>query len=64
MSTTTPIDLSRFPEGSTVERRDSSTFVWYPQPERVVVRYVVPPCCPTCGRALEPTATVNEAMAI
>lgn len=58
------IDLSRFPPGSTVDRRDSSTFVWYPQPERVVVRFTVPPCCPACGRELEPTATAYEAMAI
>ena len=60
--TTTP-DLSRFPPGSTVERRDGSTFVWYPKPERLVVTFAVPECCPTCQRALV-SATVNETMAI
>lgn len=49
--TTTP-DLSHFPPGSTVERLDGKTVVWYPKPERVVVRFVVAPCFPTCQRAM------------
>lgn len=60
--TTTP-DLSHFPPGSTVERRDGSTLVWYPKPERVVVRFVIAPCCPTCQRALS-SGTVDEELAI
>ena len=60
--TTTP-DLSHFPPGSTVERFDGKTVIWYPKPERLVVTFAVPECCPTCQRALV-SATVNEAMAI
>ena len=61
--TTTP-DLSHFPPGSTVERLDGKTVVWYPKPERVVVRFVIAPCCPTCGRPTAPTATVEEELTI
>jgi len=60
--TTTP-DLSHFPPGSTVERLDGKTVVWYPKPERVVVRFVIAPCCPICQRALS-SGTVDEEMAI
>ena len=61
--TTTP-DLSRFPPGSTVERRgDGRVFVWYPKPERLVVTFAVPECCPTCQRALS-SGTVDEELAI
>lgn len=60
--TTTP-DLSHFPPGSTVERLDGKTVIWYPKPERLVVTFAVPECCPTCQRALV-SATVNETMAI
>ena len=60
--TTTP-DLSHFPPGSTVERLDGKTVVWYPKHERVVVRFVIAPCCPTCQRALS-SGTVDEELAI
>lgn len=62
LATITP---RRYPQGSTIERRpDGRVFVWYPRGERLEVTFTVPDCCPTCGRPLEPTAIVEEAMAI
>lgn len=58
-----PVSLANVPPGSTVERLDGKTLVWYPKPERLVVTFAVPECCPTCQRALV-SATVNETMAI
>lgn len=54
-----------YPAGTTIEYRpDGRVFVWYPRGERLEVTFTVPDCCPTCGRPLEPTAIVEEAMAI
>lgn len=51
-------------DGSATERRvDGRQFIWYPRGERLTVRFVVPACCPCCGRALN-TATVDEELAI
>ena len=58
-----PVSLANVPPGSTVERLDGKTVVWYPKPERVVVRFVIAPCCPTCQRALS-SGTVDEELAI
>jgi hypothetical protein len=58
------ISLAHVPSGSTIERDDDRVFIWYPPITRYTVTLTVPPCCPSCGRPLEPTATVNEAMAI
>ena len=64
MQTVKPTLLANVPTGSTIERRgDGRVFVWYPKPERLVVTFAVPECCPTCQRALV-SATVNETMAI
>lgn len=64
MQTVKPTFLASVPTGSTIERRgDGRVFVWYPKPERVVVRFVIAPCCPTCQRALS-SGTVDEEMAI
>ena len=58
------IPPNRYPPGSTTERRpDGRVFVWYPKPERLVVTFAVPECCPTCQRALS-SGTVDEEMAI
>ena len=65
METVKPTFLANLPAGSTIERRtDGRVFVWYPQPERHTVTFTVPPCCPTCGRPMEETATVYEALSI
>jgi len=58
-----PVSLANVPPGSTVERLDGKTVIWYPKPERLVVTFAVPECCPTCQRALS-SGTVDEAMAI
>jgi len=58
-----PILLAKVPPGSTVERFDGKTVIWYPKPERLVVTFAVPECCPTCQRALS-SGTVDEEMAI
>ena len=54
-----------YPAGSTIERRpDGRVFLWYPLGVRHTVTFVVPDCCPTCGRPTEPTATVEEELTI
>jgi len=54
-----------YPAGTTIEyRADGRVFVWYPRGERHTVTFVVPACCPTCGRPTAPTATVEEAVTI
>jgi len=58
-----PILLAKVPPGSTVERLDGKTVVWYPKPQRLVVTFAVPECCPTCQRALS-SGTVDEELAI
>ena len=58
-----PVSLANVPPGSTVERRDGKTVVWYPKPQRLVVTFAVPECCPTCQRALS-SGTVDEELAI
>jgi hypothetical protein len=59
------ISPNRYPPGSTTERRpDGRVFLWYPLGVRHTVAFVVPACCPTCGRPTEPTATVEEELTI
>jgi hypothetical protein len=57
--------VTTYDDGYVTELRpDGRQFIWYPPLQRYTVTLTVPSCCPTCGRALEPTATVCEAMAI
>lgn len=63
--TMTLLPPRRYPQGSTIERRpDGRVFLWYPLGVRHTVTFVVPDCCPTCGRPTATTATVEEELTI
>ncbi len=57
--------VTTYDDGYVTELRpDGHQIIWYPPVQRYIVELVVPSCCPTCGRPMEPTAIVEEAMAI
>ena len=65
MTTVAIFNGKSYPQGSTIERRpDGRVFLWYPRGVRHTVTFVVPDCCPTCGRPTATTATVEEELTI